>query len=106
VLVHRPLGLIGNISDGDLRRLLEHDGPHTVERTAREIMNPNTRTIDSTAFAPLSWRLMEERNITSFIVTGIVHIHDLWTLELISRGKKEVWPTNKVYDTNTGANRS
>jgi arabinose-5-phosphate isomerase len=75
--------LIGNVSDGDLRRRLEHDGPHTLERTAPEIMNLNTCTIDSTAFAPLSWRLMEERNITSLIVTGIVHIHDLWTLDLI-----------------------
>jgi arabinose-5-phosphate isomerase len=82
--------LVGMISDGDLRRLLERDGPHALERTAGEIMNPNPRTIDGSAFASAALALMEERKITSLIVTGIdglalgvVHLHDLWTLELI-----------------------
>jgi arabinose-5-phosphate isomerase len=53
-------------------------------------MNPNPRTIDGSAFASAALALMEERKITSLIVTGIdglalgvVHLHDLWTLELI-----------------------
>ena len=82
--------LVGMISDGDLRRLLERDGPHALERTAGEIMNPNPRTIHGSAFASAALALMEERKITSLIVTGIdglalgvVHLHDLWTLELI-----------------------
>ena len=82
--------LVGMISDGDLRRLLERDGPHALERTAAEIMNPHPRTIDGNAFATVALALMEERKITSLIVTGIdglalgvVHLHDLWTLELI-----------------------
>ncbi len=82
--------LLGMISDGDLRRLLERDGPHALERTASEIMNPHPHTIDATAFASAALALMEEKKITSLIVTtpnghaeGVLHLHDLWTLELI-----------------------
>jgi arabinose-5-phosphate isomerase len=78
------------ISDGDLRRLLERDGPHTLEHTAQEIMNPHPLTIDGSAFASAALALMEEKKITSLIVTtpngnaeGVLHLHDLWTLELI-----------------------
>jgi arabinose-5-phosphate isomerase len=82
--------LLGMISDGDLRRLLERDGPHALERTAHEIMNPHPLTIDGSAFASAALALMEEKKITSLIVTdshghaeGVLHLHDLWTLELI-----------------------
>jgi arabinose-5-phosphate isomerase len=82
--------LVGTISDGDLRRLLERDGSHALERAASEIMNPHPRTIDGSAFAAAALALMEERMITSLIVTGVdglalgvIHLHDLWTLELI-----------------------
>jgi arabinose-5-phosphate isomerase len=82
--------LLGMISDGDLRRLLERDGPHALERTAGDIMNPNPLTIDPNAFASSALALMEEKKITSLIVTnpaghaeGVIHLHDLWTLELI-----------------------
>jgi arabinose-5-phosphate isomerase len=82
--------LLGMISDGDLRRLLERDGPHALERTASEIMNPHPLTIDANAFASSALALMEEKKITSLIVTGpnghaegVLHLHDLWTLELI-----------------------
>jgi len=81
--VHRPLRLIGMIFDGDRRRLFERDGPHALERTAGEIMNRNARTIDGAAFATAALALMEERKITSLIVTGVIHIHDLWTPGLI-----------------------
>jgi len=82
--------LLGMVSDGDLRRLLERDGGHALERTAGEIMNPHPLTIDADAFASSALALMEEKKITSLIVTtpnghteGILHLHDLWTLELI-----------------------
>jgi arabinose-5-phosphate isomerase len=82
--------LLGMISDGDLRRLLERDGPHALERTASEIMNPHPLTIEPTAFASSALALMEEKKITSLIVVdtkgraeGVLHLHDLWTLELI-----------------------
>ena len=81
--------LAGMISDGDLRRLLERDGSHALEHTAGEIMNPKPLTIDANALAASALTLMEERKITSLIVTtptgqveGVVHLHDLWTLQL------------------------
>jgi arabinose-5-phosphate isomerase len=82
--------LMGMISDGDLRRLLERDGGSALEHTAGEIMNPHPVTIAAAAFASSALALMEEKKITSLIVTspdghaeGVLHLHDLWTLELI-----------------------
>lgn len=82
--------LLGMISDGDLRRLLERDGGRALDHTASEIMNPHPVTIDAGAFASSALALMEEKKITSLIVTspeglaeGVLHLHDLWTLELI-----------------------
>jgi arabinose-5-phosphate isomerase len=80
--------LVGMISDGDLRRLLERDGSHALERSAGDIMNPHPLTIDGGALASSALILMEEKKITSLIVTttsghveGVVHLHDLWPLE-------------------------
>ena len=77
--------LLGVISDGDLRRLLERAGPLALTHTAGEIMNPNPVTIAPEAFAGEALALMEERKITSLIVVGergdalgVVHLHDLW----------------------------
>jgi len=77
--------LLGMISDGDLRRLLERDGPKALAHTAGEIMNSRPATIAPNAFAGEALALMEERKITSLIVTGeagealgVVHLHDLW----------------------------
>jgi arabinose-5-phosphate isomerase len=82
--------LLGMISDGDLRRLLERDGGRALEHTAGEIMNHHPVTIQTGAFASSALALMEEKKITSLIVTdpsgraeGVLHLHDLWTLELI-----------------------
>lgn len=81
--------LLGMISDGDLRRLLERDGSHALERSAGDIMNPHPLTIEGSAFASNALALMEERKITSLIVTdehdhaeGVLHLHDLWTTNL------------------------
>jgi arabinose-5-phosphate isomerase len=81
--------LVGMISDGDLRRLLERDGSHALERTAGDIMNHHPLTIAGSALASSALILMEEKKITSLIVTtraghaeGVVHLHDLWTLQL------------------------
>jgi arabinose-5-phosphate isomerase len=81
--------LLGMISDGDLRRLLERDGSHALERSAGDIMNPHPLTIEGSAFASTALALMEERKITSLIVTGgegrvegVLHLHDLWTTNL------------------------
>lgn len=83
---HAPRRLLGMISDGDLRRMLERDGPNALIHTAGEIMNPNPVTIGPDTFASEALALMEEKKITSLIVTtprgetlGVVHLHDLWT---------------------------
>jgi len=80
--------LIGCISDGDLRRLLERS-ENILDLTAAECMKPNPRTIDRQELAPAALHQMEDRRITSLFVVddqghleGIVHLHDLWGLEL------------------------
>ena len=77
--------LLGVISDGDLRRLLERDGANALAHTAGEIMNAKPVTIAPEAFAGEALALMEGKKITSLIVVGaqgeaqgVVHLHDLW----------------------------
>jgi arabinose-5-phosphate isomerase len=82
--------LAGIISDGDLRRLLERDGPEGLRKTAGDVMNPSPRTISAAELAVRGLHTMEERKITSLIVVddqnrieGVIHLHDLWRTELI-----------------------
>ena len=82
--------LAGVLSDGDLRRLLEREGPEGLKKTAGEAMNPSPRTISPEELAVRALDTMEERKITSLVVVdgagaieGVVHLHDLWGTELI-----------------------
>ena len=82
--------LVGIISDGDLRRLLEKRGKEVLDLTAGEAMTKNPRTITAGEFAATALALMEEKKITSLMVVGgagqlegIVHLHDLWSTELV-----------------------
>ncbi len=82
--------LKGVISDGDLRRLLEREGGAALSKTAGEAMNAHPRTIAGEELAARALAVLEERKITSLIVVdreqrveGVVHLHDLWGLELI-----------------------
>ena len=82
--------LRGVISDGDLRRLLEREGGAALGRNAGEAMNARPRTIGAEEFAARALAILEERKITSLIVVdaagkveGVVHLHDLWGVELI-----------------------
>ncbi len=82
--------LVGIISDGDLRRLLEKRGKDVMDLTAGEAMTKSPRTIAASEFAATALALMEEKKITSLMVVdgagkleGIVHLHDLWTTELV-----------------------
>ena len=82
--------LCGVISDGDLRRLLEREGGAALSKTAGEAMNPHPRTIGAEELAAKALAILEERKITSLIVVdaegrveGVVHLHDLWGVELI-----------------------
>ncbi len=82
--------LVGVISDGDLRRLLEQRGKDVMDLTAGEAMTRTPKTIAPSEFAAAALALMEEKKITSLMVVdesgrlkGIVHLHDLWTTELV-----------------------
>jgi arabinose-5-phosphate isomerase len=82
--------LVGIISDGDLRRLLEKRGKDVLDLTAAEAMTRGPKTIAPSEFAATALALMEEKKITSLMVVdaegkleGIVHLHDLWTTELV-----------------------
>jgi arabinose-5-phosphate isomerase len=82
--------LMGVISDGDLRRLLEQRGKDVLDLTAGECMTKNPRTIAAGDFAATALALMEEKKITSLVVVdghgkleGIVHLHDLWGIEMM-----------------------
>ena len=82
--------LLGVISDGDLRRLLEREGGNALGMTAGEAMNTRPRTIGGQELAARALAELEERKITSLIVVdgegrveGVLHLHDLWGMELI-----------------------
>jgi arabinose-5-phosphate isomerase len=80
--------VIGIITDGDLRRLLEHED-RILSRTAAEAMHRDPLTISRREFATRALNAMEQRKITSLLVVdeaghieGVVHIHDLWRTEM------------------------
>lgn len=82
--------LAGIITDGDLRRLMEKHRGATLEMNAVAAMTKNPQTIGPHVLASEALNLMEKRKITSVVVIdearkvlGVVHLHDLWTLELI-----------------------
>jgi arabinose-5-phosphate isomerase len=75
--------LVGIITDGDLRRLMERE-PDLSNITARDFMTPNPKTIHPEALATRAIHLMEMYSITQLVVVnrrdelvGIVHLHDL-----------------------------
>jgi arabinose-5-phosphate isomerase len=83
--------LAGILTDGDLRRLMEKHGGATLSMTAGDCMVRTPQTISPTLLASEALNLMEKKKITSVVVVdpaskkvvGVVHLHDLWTLELI-----------------------
>jgi len=82
--------LVGVISDGDLRRLLERRGKDTLDLTAGECMTRNPKTIRGDEFAVTALNTMEQKKITSLAVVdgkgrleGIVHLHDLWGTQMV-----------------------
>ena len=82
--------LAGIVTDGDLRRLMEKHRGATLEMTAGAGMTRDPQTIGPQVLASEALNLMEKRKITSIVVVdeargvlGVVHLHDLWTLELM-----------------------
>ena len=75
--------LLGIITDGDLRRMMEKyedvDG-----LTAKDIMSKSPKTISEEELAYNAYRMMEQNSITQLVVVdrenhykGMVHIHDI-----------------------------
>jgi len=83
--------LAGILTDGDLRRLMEKHGGATLAMTAGDCMVRTPQTIGPKFLASEALNLMEKKKITSVVVVdpasqkvvGVVHLHDLWTLELM-----------------------
>ena len=81
--------LVGVITDGDLRRLMQTRKDEALHLTAGEAMSRAPVTLPKTELAATALRLMEERKITSILVVddqhrleGVLHLHDLWTTQL------------------------
>ena len=74
--------LIGIITDGDLRRMMEKNVPMN-SVTAIDIMSRNPKTISPDTMAVDALYLMKNNNITQLVVAegkkyfGFVHLHDL-----------------------------
>lgn len=81
--------LLGIITDGDLRRVMQQRRENVLDLSAADCMTRNPITLSRSELAASALRLMEEKKITSVLVVdakekleGVVHIHDLWTLQL------------------------
>jgi arabinose-5-phosphate isomerase len=88
-VVDQSDSLLGVISDGDLRRLLQSKREDILGLTAGDCMTPNPITIGEDELATKALNVMEENKITSLMVTdsagrivGVVHLHDLWGTEM------------------------
>ncbi len=82
--------LLGVISDGDLRRLLQSRGKDVMDLTAADCMTRSPKTIAPDEFAIKALNIMEQKKITSLVVVsgdnkleGILHLHDLWGTEMV-----------------------
>ena len=74
--------LLGVITDGDLRRMMQkHENVDGL--TAESIMNTPPKSIDANELAAEALKIMKEKNITQLLVTkdqsyfGVIHLHDI-----------------------------
>ncbi|WP_231459468.1 SIS domain-containing protein [Pedobacter sp. Leaf132] len=74
--------ILGIITDGDIRRMLENNVDITL-MLAKDIMGKNPKVIESDALAVDALDIIKKNNITQLIVLeqnayfGIIHLHDL-----------------------------
>jgi len=82
--------LLGVISDGDLRRLMERFGATVLGLPAEQGMTRTPHTIVAKEIATRALDLMETNKITALVVIdekrhveGVIHLHDLWKTEMV-----------------------
>ncbi len=81
-VVNEQAELLGIITDGDLRRMMEKNNLID-EVTATQIMTVNPKTIDAEALAIDAMEMMRKNNISQLAVVnnkqylGMIHLHDL-----------------------------
>lgn len=81
-VVDEQENLLGIITDGDLRRMLEKDA-NLASVTAHEIMTVKPKTVQADALAVEALDMLRQYDISQLAVTdgsrylGIIHIHDL-----------------------------
>ncbi len=82
--------LVGLVSDGDLRRLLERHGKHVLDLSAGECMTRSPKVVAPDVFAIAALDIMEQKKITSLPVIddagrllGVLHLHDLWGTQML-----------------------
>jgi arabinose-5-phosphate isomerase len=93
-VVDKSKKLVGIITDGDLRRILQANAggkryTDLSELTAGECMTRSPLTIGRRDLATKGLNVMENRKITSLLVVdakgrleGLLHLHDLWSTEM------------------------
>ena len=81
-VVDEKNNLLGIITDGDLRRMLEKD-KIPAELMAKDIMTADPKTIGADALAVEALEILRSQDITQLVVTdgnqysGFLHLHDL-----------------------------
>nr|WP_294870046.1 KpsF/GutQ family sugar-phosphate isomerase [uncultured Pedobacter sp.] len=74
--------ILGIITDGDIRRMLEKHS-NLADIKASDLMNPNPKKVDRAVLAITALDMIKENNITQLLVTdngtyfGMIHFHDL-----------------------------
>ncbi|EIA10389.1 SIS domain-containing protein [Flavobacterium frigoris] len=74
--------VIGIITDGDIRRMLNERDSFT-DLTAKDIMTKNPKLIQSTAMVVDAFNILEDFSITQLVVVdgeeykGVLHLHDI-----------------------------
>lgn len=74
--------IVGIVTDGDIRRMLERD-LEIGKLTAQDIMGKNPITADANEMAVVALDMMQNKSITQILVTendkylGVIHFHDL-----------------------------
>ncbi len=82
VVLNHDEKMVGIITDGDLRRMLQHEEMVT-QCKAKEIMSANPKTIQSNMLAVEAYKVMTEKKITQLIVlddsqyVGMIHLHQI-----------------------------